>query len=206
MLRIIKPIYSFFVVLFILEILRSNCESFKVYTLGHVVSMPVSASEKQIVGRLTSDLACHCLSLDGADPRVIELVPTLREWIPGVGCVVTEPETSVMIGYCVAIVDILTGVFFCFPTQNESAHVQSFQREVDIDLDFLAAPTLVRCKTRSLALRMSEAFETDHEDGGGFVDLHLLLGTHMLFAFAAIPLVQLIQNLRLAELVETIFN
>jgi hypothetical protein len=112
-----------------------------------------------------------------------------------------------MIWYCIAIVDVLTGIFFCFTTQNESAHVKSFQREVDIDLNFLAAPTWVRvCETRALTLRVSEAFEIDYENGGGFVHLHLLFGTHMLFAFAAVPLVVLIQNLRLAELVETVFN
>jgi hypothetical protein len=53
---------------------------------------------------------------------------------------------------------------------------------------------------------MSETFEIDHEDGGGFVDLHLLLSAHMFFAFIAIPLVVLVQNLRFTELVEAIFN
>jgi hypothetical protein len=53
---------------------------------------------------------------------------------------------------------------------------------------------------------MSEAFEVNHEDGRGFINLHLLLGAHVLFAFVAVPLVVLIQNFRLAELVETFFN
>jgi hypothetical protein len=53
---------------------------------------------------------------------------------------------------------------------------------------------------------MSEALEVDHEDGGGFVNLHLFLGTHMLFAFVAVPLVVLIQNFRLTELIETVFD
>jgi hypothetical protein len=53
---------------------------------------------------------------------------------------------------------------------------------------------------------MSEAFEIYHEDWRRFVDLHLLFGTDMLFAFVAIPFIMLIQNLRLAKFIETIFN
>ena len=140
-MKITKKIFSFILILFILKILRSNCEGFKVYTLGHIASMPVSTSVKQIVGSFASNLARHCLRRDCADARVIELVPTLCQWILGVGCVMTESETPIVIGYRIAVVYILAGIFFCFTTQNESAHVKSFQREVDIDLDFLAAPT-----------------------------------------------------------------
>ena len=70
----------------------------------------------------------------------------------------------------------------------------------------LSINQLLHVELFGVVLFSLESFETEDEDFGGFVDLHLFFGQDKVFAFGAVPGVFLAKNLRLFEEFETVFN
>lgn len=116
-----------------------------------------------------------------------------------------ESHISIMVGYRIAVID--HALFLGFVANDVFAHVEAFQWEVNLVVDFLTVATsAIHAVEFVRRLFLFESFQTNNEDWRGFVNFNFFGCLDMSFALVAVPLVVLVQDLWFFELVKAVVD
>lgn len=114
---------------------------------------------------------------------VVEVVPLVIGHRLAESSVMAEPYVTEMVGDGEAVVDQLV-LLTLLSAQNEIAHVEAVQREVDLGLEFGSTDTEAIFTLSSL-----ESLKSDNQNWRSAVNLKSLVGGNVVFALTAVPFV-----------------
>ena len=123
-------------------------------------------------------------------PRTLKFVPLFVHKVLGEGCIVAAAKATHVIIDGDEVVYFLLAVFLL---QNSLGDIETFNREVDRDIDLVATGPAA-----------AEPFEMDYKDVGRLPKIELLGRASVLFASGTVPFIILGQDLILLKLLQAV--